>query len=164
MNREPAYNASVPTIVTYLKNKNVPRIFKIYYLIRRNKYMETKAATNELNNVKVTNIFNGIKTPMRVVLSETYHNSPTILRILQQPERNALSGAYGRMLHHNVPMNVIRRIQTLVGNKTNEKAILKANSRMGIQSLVNNMRRRKNNKYWGNLIGRTHASPKRILK
>jgi uncharacterized protein YigA (DUF484 family) len=175
----------------YLKNKRVPSDSKIEYLQKRNKAAALakseanrhfKSAQKEfkngtriqtptlmryphfnkkaLNKVNVTNIFNTVSP----TLARRYQSYPTIMRILQQPQRNAVRNAYGRMLHHNVPMNVLRTIQGLVGNNTKETAMLRANERIRIQSMVNRMRRQKNNEYWEKLLGRTHASPKRILK
>jgi hypothetical protein len=189
--KSPTSYRNIAAIVMYLKNTRVPSRSKIEYLQKRNKaaalakseakrhfksaQKEFKKGTriqtptlmryphfnkNALNNVNVTNIFNTVSPS----LARRYTSYPTIMRILQQPQRNAVRNAYGRMLHHNVPMNVLRTIQGLVGNNTRETAMLTANERIRIQSMVNSMRRRKNNEYWGNLIGRTHASPKRILK
>jgi hypothetical protein len=189
--RVPESYRNIAEIVQYLKSKRVPSLSKIEYLKKRNKaaalakleasrqfksaqrnYKRGKRIqtptllqyphfnNNSLNNVNFTNIFNTASP----TLAKRYHSYPTIMRIIQQPERNSVRNAYGRMLHHNVPLNVIRTIQTLVGNNTRETAMLRANKRLGIQSRVNSMRRRKNNEYWGKLLGRTHASPKRILK
>jgi len=189
--RSPTSYRNIAEIVQYLKSKRVPSLSKIEYLKKRNKaaalakleasrqfksaqrnYKRGKRIqtptllqyphfnNNSLNNVNFTNIFNTASP----TLAKRYHSYPTIMRIIQQPERNSVRNAYGRMLHHNVPLNVIRTIQTLVGNNTRETAMLRANKRLGIQSRVNSMRRRKNNEYWGKLLGRTHASPKRILK
>ena len=187
----PTSYRKVDEIVRYLKSKSVPKRNKIAYLKKRNEvaqkalenaffhYRLAQAAfkkgnrkvaptyfrpshfsENVLNNVELTNIFNRFNNR----LATRYEKYPTIVRIIKQNQRHAVRNAYGRMLHHDVPMNVIRTIQTLVGNNTSETAMLKANKRIGIQSKVNSARRRKNNQYWGNLLGRTHASPKRILK
>lgn len=177
----------INNIVSYLKSKNVDPFYKIRYLQNRNmvaakakleanrqfkvalrnSYKTGKSPTllqyphfneNSLNNVKVTNIFKTVSPS----LANRYKMYPTIMRILQQPERNSIRNAYGSMLHYyGVPPHIISTIiQKHVGNKTKEKAMLTASKRIGNQSMLRSMRRRTNKKRWENFLGRTHASPK----
>jgi hypothetical protein len=85
---------------------------------------------NVLNNVKIKNIFNNKNMQNMNSINKlltNYKEYPTIIRIIEKDRQNAVGGAYGRMAgNHGVPMNVIRRIQEMVSNKTPEKNIHQA--------------------------------------